>query len=125
MNISINPEFKTLIPPLTNEEFSQLEKNILTDGCRRLVFACALRTTTTTRAPSFPNRRAAYLRLTKSPACRPLICWFCSIDKTLQSFNATRCKWSKLALLPLAALSYADRAEQLGSDGRQGARGQP
>jgi len=34
MNISINPEYKTLIPPLSPEEYGQLEKNILSDGCR-------------------------------------------------------------------------------------------
>lgn len=34
MNIEINQEFKALIPPLSLEEYSQLEKNIITDGCR-------------------------------------------------------------------------------------------
>jgi hypothetical protein len=34
MNIEINPEFKALIPPLSIEEYSQLEKNIIADGCR-------------------------------------------------------------------------------------------
>lgn len=34
MNIEINQEFKALIPPLSIEEYSQLEKNIITDGCR-------------------------------------------------------------------------------------------
>ena len=32
--IIINPEFKNIIPPLEKEEFSQLEKNILSYGCR-------------------------------------------------------------------------------------------
>ena len=30
----IDPEFKTLIPPLSPEEYGQLEQNILTHGCR-------------------------------------------------------------------------------------------
>ena len=34
MNIEINQEFKALIPPLSIEEYSQLEKNIIADGCR-------------------------------------------------------------------------------------------
>ena len=34
MNIEINQEFKALIPPLSVEEYSQLEKNIIADGCR-------------------------------------------------------------------------------------------
>ena len=32
--ITINEDFKSLIPPLTPEEYIQLEKNILADGCR-------------------------------------------------------------------------------------------
>jgi N6-adenosine-specific RNA methylase IME4 len=32
--IEINQEFKALIPPLSLEEYSQLEKNIIADGCR-------------------------------------------------------------------------------------------
>ena len=32
--MNINPDFKALIPPLTVEEFEQLEKNILNDGIR-------------------------------------------------------------------------------------------
>jgi hypothetical protein len=32
--IKIDQEFKNLIPPLTAEEFSQLEANVLQDGCR-------------------------------------------------------------------------------------------
>lgn len=32
--IKIDPEFKSLIPPLTTEEFSQLEQNIINEGCR-------------------------------------------------------------------------------------------
>lgn len=32
--MKINPKFKALIPPLSQEEYSQLEKNILDDGCR-------------------------------------------------------------------------------------------
>jgi hypothetical protein len=34
VKITIDKEFKELIPPLSHEEFSQLEQNILTDGCR-------------------------------------------------------------------------------------------
>ncbi len=34
MNIRIDPEFKNLIPPLTREEYEQLEKNIVSEGCR-------------------------------------------------------------------------------------------
>ena len=33
-NISILPELKELIPPLSQEEFNQLESNILKEGCR-------------------------------------------------------------------------------------------
>lgn len=33
-SIRIDPEFKTLIPPLSSEERAQLEANILRDGCR-------------------------------------------------------------------------------------------
>ena len=32
--ITVDPEFKSNIPPLSDEEFAQLEKNILADGCR-------------------------------------------------------------------------------------------
>lgn len=32
--LQINQEFKKLIPPLSKEEFNQLEQNILKDGCR-------------------------------------------------------------------------------------------
>lgn len=32
--LKIDEEFKALIPPLTDEEFQQLEKNLLKDGCR-------------------------------------------------------------------------------------------
>lgn len=34
MTLIINPEFKALIPPLSPDEYSQLEKNIIADGCR-------------------------------------------------------------------------------------------
>jgi 16S rRNA G966 N2-methylase RsmD len=34
MKITIDPEFKALIPPLAPEEYAQLEVNILQDGCR-------------------------------------------------------------------------------------------
>ena len=34
MNIKINPELKSLIPPLSEDERSQLEKNLLEHGCR-------------------------------------------------------------------------------------------
>ncbi len=34
MKITINPEYKALIPPLSAEEFEQLEKNLLVEGCR-------------------------------------------------------------------------------------------
>ena len=33
-NIKIDPEFKSLIPPLSVEEYEGLEQNILEDGCR-------------------------------------------------------------------------------------------
>src|SRR5262245_36066245 len=32
--LTINPELQSLIPPLTAEEYAQLEANIVTDGCR-------------------------------------------------------------------------------------------
>jgi DNA-binding transcriptional regulator YhcF (GntR family) len=34
MSIEISQEFKSLIPPLSAEEYAQLEKNIIDDGCR-------------------------------------------------------------------------------------------
>lgn len=34
MELQIDPEFKALIPPLSAEEYAQLEQNILADGCR-------------------------------------------------------------------------------------------
>jgi ParB family chromosome partitioning protein len=34
MKLTIDPEFKALIPPLAPEELAQLEANILSDGCR-------------------------------------------------------------------------------------------
>ena len=34
MKITVDPEFKSNIPPLSDEEYAQLEKNILADGCR-------------------------------------------------------------------------------------------
>jgi site-specific DNA-methyltransferase (adenine-specific) len=34
MNMKIDQEFKALIPPLTPEEYSQLEANLIADGCR-------------------------------------------------------------------------------------------
>lgn len=34
MQLKIDEEFKNLIPPLTAEEFQQLEANIIKDGCR-------------------------------------------------------------------------------------------
>ena len=34
MNIQINPTFKSLIPALSAEEYTQLEQNIVKDGCR-------------------------------------------------------------------------------------------
>ena len=33
-NLSINPELKALIPPLTSEEFAQLEANVCQEGIR-------------------------------------------------------------------------------------------
>lgn len=33
-NILIDEEFKALIPPLSQEERTQLEANLLADGCR-------------------------------------------------------------------------------------------
>jgi len=35
----INPIFRDLIPPLTEEEFAQLEQNILSHGCRDTIIA--------------------------------------------------------------------------------------
>jgi len=32
--LTINPELKSLIPPLTAEEFKQLETNVLAEGIR-------------------------------------------------------------------------------------------
>jgi len=32
--VKIDPEFKTLIPPLSSDEYAQLEENILAEGCR-------------------------------------------------------------------------------------------
>lgn len=32
--LAIDPEFKSLIPPLADEEYSQLESNLKTEGCR-------------------------------------------------------------------------------------------
>jgi len=34
MQIIIDSEFKALIPPLSNEEFSGLEQSLITEGCR-------------------------------------------------------------------------------------------
>lgn len=34
MQIVVNKELKNLIPPLTSEEYNQLEQNLLQDGCR-------------------------------------------------------------------------------------------
>jgi ParB-like chromosome segregation protein Spo0J len=34
MALTIHPELQSLIPPLSPEEYDQLEQNILTDGCR-------------------------------------------------------------------------------------------
>ena len=33
-NLTINPEFETLIPPLANDETKQLENNLLNEGWR-------------------------------------------------------------------------------------------
>lgn len=33
-NLKIDPEFQSLIPPLSDEEFHQLEENVKVDGCR-------------------------------------------------------------------------------------------
>ena len=34
MKIQIDPQFKALIPPLSKEEYNQLEQNLLKEGCR-------------------------------------------------------------------------------------------
>jgi hypothetical protein len=34
MTLSIHPDLQSFIPPLTAEEFGQLEANLLQDGCR-------------------------------------------------------------------------------------------
>ena len=39
MSIKIDPEFKALIPPLSSEEFKQLEKNCVRDGIRDALVA--------------------------------------------------------------------------------------
>src|SRR5690606_40306141 len=33
-SLRIDPEFRSLIPPLTDDEYAQLEKNIVAEGCR-------------------------------------------------------------------------------------------
>ena len=33
-SLRIDPEFRSLIPPLTDDEFTQLEANIIAEGCR-------------------------------------------------------------------------------------------
>ena len=38
--LKIDPEFKALIPPLTTEEFEQLEKNIIAEGIREPIITC-------------------------------------------------------------------------------------
>ena len=35
INLKIDPEFQSQIPPLTDDEFKQLEENILKEGNRR------------------------------------------------------------------------------------------
>ena len=37
--VRIDPEFESLVPPLSSEEFSRLEESILTDGCRDALIA--------------------------------------------------------------------------------------
>ena len=37
--LKIDPEFKDLIPPLSSDEYEQLENNILYDGCREPLIA--------------------------------------------------------------------------------------
>ena len=39
MNLTIDPEFKNLIPPLTSEEYGGLEESILAEGCRDSLIA--------------------------------------------------------------------------------------
>lgn len=39
MNLTIDPEFKNLIPPLTSEEYAGLEESILAEGCRDSLIA--------------------------------------------------------------------------------------
>jgi len=41
MKLIIDPEFKALIPPLSKEEFEQLEKNILAEGLRERIVVWA------------------------------------------------------------------------------------
>ncbi len=41
INLKIDPEFQSQIPPLTDDEFHQLEENILKEGCQAdLSFDC-------------------------------------------------------------------------------------
>jgi hypothetical protein len=37
-NLLIDPEFENLLPPLTKEEYKQLEENILKDGCQTAIY---------------------------------------------------------------------------------------
>ena len=37
INLKIDPEFQSQIPPLTDDEFKQLEENILKEGNSRLL----------------------------------------------------------------------------------------
>ena len=39
MNLTIDPEFKNLIPPLTSEEYAGLEESMLAEGCRDSLIA--------------------------------------------------------------------------------------
>ena len=40
INLKIDPEFQSQIPPLTDDEFKQLEENILKEGKATLSFDC-------------------------------------------------------------------------------------
>ena len=40
INLKIDPEFQSQIPPLTDDEFKQLEENILKEGQADFSFDC-------------------------------------------------------------------------------------
>ena len=59
INLKIDPEFQSQIPPLTDDEFKQLEENILKEGTgpRRRRAGSALPESRGSRQPDGPDRR--------------------------------------------------------------------